>query len=1000
MTIILVLAILIMAVLLRDTRKRLQILEWQYGDSAPATDLVAQNRAKIMDRPAEAPAAPSPWAPAAQTTEADERVSEGVPEPEIEVVKPQPSLTHGAPHAILSASVPPADVTDPLFIEAPAAEASEPSRFSISFEDLFGRKLPIWAGGITLLVAAVLLVKYSIDAGLLSPAVRVILGLLFGGSLIGGAELARRRADLVSDERISQALAGAGLGSLYAATLAAANLYALIGPATAFAGLAAITGLAMALALRFGAPSAVLGLIGGLATPAVIQSSAPNIPLLASYIAAVIGGLILLSRQQRWMWLGISALMGGAGWSLLMILMGGLGQLSMLSVGLLVMLLGIGLPVLAAGGREGAVVRGAAAIMAAGQLALLVATGDFAPLSWGLYGLLSIAFVWLTVRVPKLRPAMAVPLLAALLLVGFWPQPDLAMFSAVITGILLIYGATAIWRLWRPDGSLLEAGAVAAIALAGQLLSLWHFHAGAPGQDMRFALLAIGFALVPALAAGLSWKNEQRREDFRFTLLASTAGLLLIIAAALALPGWALPVGIALIAAGLLAIAIRAQDMRLPDSALAFLASAVIALTATRTSDIEFARFIMAEPHGQTAQAVLRWGMVALAAGFFAWRHLATARGAALQGVTVVLGYGLAAQIIPAPWLALSTSLMLLALTMWTKRSRTLLLVPALGTMVAIMIMWAMVPFTRWLPSALASLSGEPMLANGLTAPGTTLRLLLAPMLVAGFALWHLRERLPRHWWMLGMAQIGLLALVGVHLLYKQIFLISGLDAFVLHGLAERTLWQTALFAIGIALWRVAGQHRAAALAFTGAALAHNLIYSQLLHNPLWSAQAVGALPLANLLLPAFGIVFAASLLIARMAPQHAPRLGRPTGILHMVVILLFAYVSLRQLFAGSLLVGSPIGPTENIGWSVLAIALAIGFLVWGIRQGLRDWRIASLLLMLVAVGKVFLFDAAGLDGLLRIASFLALGFSLIGIGWIYSRYLRPINGETANQTV
>jgi len=51
-------------------------------------------------------------------------------------------------------------------------------------------------------------------------------------------------------------------------------------------------------------------------------------------------------------------------------------------------------------------------------------------------------------------------------------------------------------------------------------------------------------------------------------------------------------------------------------------------------------------------------------------------------------------------------------------------------------------------------------------------------------------------------------------------------------------------------------------------------------------------------------------------------------------------------------------------------------------------WGVVSLVVMLAAVGKVFLFDAAGLDGLLRIASFAALGFSLIGVGWLYSRYL------------
>ncbi len=66
-------------------------------------------------------------------------------------------------------------------------------------------------------------------------------------------------------------------------------------------------------------------------------------------------------------------------------------------------------------------------------------------------------------------------------------------------------------------------------------------------------------------------------------------------------------------------------------------------------------------------------------------------------------------------------------------------------------------------------------------------------------------------------------------------------------------------------------------------------------------------------------------------------------------------------------------------------------------RSGQRSWRIGSLVLMLLAVFKVFIFDAAGLDGLARIASFLALGVCLIGIGWFYSRQLvanRGGNGD------
>jgi uncharacterized membrane protein len=81
-------------------------------------------------------------------------------------------------------------------------------------------------------------------------------------------------------------------------------------------------------------------------------------------------------------------------------------------------------------------------------------------------------------------------------------------------------------------------------------------------------------------------------------------------------------------------------------------------------------------------------------------------------------------------------------------------------------------------------------------------------------------------------------------------------------------------------------------------------------------------------------------------------------------------------------------GQAEDIARSVLMIALAIAFLRHGIARSAQDWRIASLALMLGAVAKVFLLDAAGLDGLMRIASFAALGFSLIGIGWLYARHL------------
>ena len=973
---LLVLGMLILAVLLADTRRRLSRLEreWRRDMAPPAQP----HRQAEPERRGAAIITPE---------EEDERDKTLVSPAGASVSSPEPVMPEPEP-------VPVEEVPFRLERTETAAapeetRASAWSRPSFSFEDLFGRKLPIWAGGITLIVAAVLLVKYSIDAGLLSPPVRTVLGLVFGAWLIGLAELARRRDDLVQDARIAQSLAGAGIGSLYAATLAAANLYGLIGPGTAFAGLALITALAMLLSLRFGAPSAVLGLVGGLATPAVIQAGAPNVPLLAGYIAVVVGSLTLLSRRQRWMWLGVSALIGGAGWSLLMILMGGLGSLSLLCVGLLVLLLGIGLPVFAMEERMTPLLRGVAAVVAALQLALLVEQGDFAPLSWGLYGLLSLAFIWLTTRMPALRASIAVPLLAALALAGVWSAPPPGLFAAVMAGMVLIYGGSALWRLWRTRGSLLEAGSICAIALIGYALCRWHFHGGEAGRDMAFALLALGFGALPALGAGLGWREPARREDIRFALLASTAGLLAVIAALMALPGWMAPVSVSLVAVVLLGLAIKAEDRWLPQGALLFLAGAVFALLVTGASETELVRLVAAEPAQRPMQALLRWGAAALAAAAFAWHQRGMRRGVAVQCVAAVLGYGLAAQIVPAAWLAIAAAAGLLVLAEIMQRRQTRLLLPALATLAVIAGLWALAPFSVWVQPAMASLAGEPVFVSALPASGLTLRQLLVPSLAAGFALWRLRAALRPAAAMLGMAQIGALALVGVHILYKQLFAIDGMAAFVGSGLAERTVWEAALIGIGIALWRGLGA-RHAALAFIGTGFAHNLLYTLLLHDPLWSAQAVGPVPLANLLLPAFGIAFAAPLLAVRILPEQVGRARRLVDFIHMGVILLFAFASLRQLFAGSLLVGPPVAEVENIGRSVLAIVLAIGFLLWGIRQGLRDWRIASLLLMLLAVAKVFLLDASGLEGLLRIASFLALGFSLIGIGWLYSRYLRP----------
>ncbi len=229
-----------------------------------------------------------------------------------------------------------------------------------------------------------------------------------------------------------------------------------------------------------------------------------------------------------------------------------------------------------------------------------------------------------------------------------------------------------------------------------------------------------------------------------------------------------------------------------------------------------------------------------------------------------------------------------------------------------------------------------------------------------------------------GMTIIAaILTLIAVHIMWKQAFAIADMDRFAMLGMAERTLWEALLASAMLVSWRLGGRRIAIGLGL--ASLLHFAWFTMLLHNPLWSEQLAGPW-----LIPAYGIAFA----LVWLSTFVLPEAGRIRDGVRMVLILLLATSLLRQLFHGSLLSESGVSQAEDIGRSLLAIAIAIGFLQWGIRRATRDWRIASLALMLAAVGKVFLFDAAGLDGLMRIASFAALGFSLIGVGWLYSRYL------------
>ncbi|MDE2405561.1 MAG: DUF2339 domain-containing protein [Sphingomonadales bacterium] len=969
MSFILLCALVAMAALVRDLRQRVSRLEARLARSEPLPSPPPEAAAPPVMPRAERPAVPA-----------------STPPPAVVALAPPPPPPPPAPT--------PPPPCPPETLRTGAGRAAPPASLSGRFEDLFGRRLPIWAGGVTLAIAGVLIVKYAIDIGLFghifTPAVQIVGGLLFGLGLVAAAEWAHAHAARIDDPRVAQALSGAGIATLYAALLVGVDVYRLIAPGTAFLGLAAVTAGAIALSLRHGAPSAVLGLAGGLAAPMLVNGATAAVPLLAAYLALTIGALGTVARRQRWPWLGQVAILGGIGWGAALVFAGtASGWADSLSLAGLVMVVTLAAPLLAFTGDQRQYRIGAAAIGAL-QLAAMLALGGFSLLHWGLFGLIVLATQVLVWRDARLGLVSAITAALSVLLLLVWPAPAAGQVLPVALALAAIHGLPLLAKLWREPAAPGRAQLLAAIAASAPLLALRHAGLPLDGRHAPAALAAGGGALALALAAALGWRAPQRDRDARFATLVAMAALLAAVVAWFTLAQDHAPVAVALLGALVLGLARPARDARLEGIATGLGALATCLLPMTGAAPFrELAALVQGS--GDGFAALLRWAAPGALAALVAWRAERPAWRRPGEVAAVLLFYGALAQVLARPALSLVPALATVVLAEGARRGAAPRLQAAIATAVLLTAGWALEPAAGWLAVTAPTLAGVDLDPARLPPPGEVTRRLALPAALLALA----ARRLAGQWPPIVQRQAALAVAVALgiagHALYRHGFAAAFGTDFSRTGVAQRLLWEALLVAAGaaahLALRNPAGA--AAALGLTIAAATHALWFGLLLHNPLWVAQAVGPLPLANALAP---LALALPLMLAqvrRIAPDLRPVVVRIEQPAWMAMVAFYGWASLRQLFHGSLLTAPGLGQAEDIGRSILGIALAFGFLLWGIRRQRHDWRIVSLALMLLAVGKVFLFDASGLAGLWRIASFVALGFSLIGIGWLYARQLR-----------
>ena len=189
------------------------------------------------------------------------------------------------------------------------------------WEQVLAENWLVRLGGLTLALGGAFLVKLSIDYGLLTPAVRVILGVVLGVGLAAGADRIARRELASGSERtapsyVPPALAAAGAATVFASLYAAYQLYHLLPALLAFPLLAATAAGAVVMSLRHGPLVAALGLVGAYLVPLLVESETPQALPLFGYLAFVTAAALAVVRHRAWWWLAWLSLTGVGFWVL------------------------------------------------------------------------------------------------------------------------------------------------------------------------------------------------------------------------------------------------------------------------------------------------------------------------------------------------------------------------------------------------------------------------------------------------------------------------------------------------------------------------------------------------------------------------------------------------------------------------------------------------------------------------------------------------------------
>ncbi|WP_299611326.1 DUF2339 domain-containing protein [uncultured Tateyamaria sp.] len=760
---------------------------------------------------------------------------------------------------------------------------------------------------LSLALAGLFLVQYGIENDFFPPTARVLAALGFGGALIAGGEVIRRRfgdSDDSASAYIPSVFSGAGLVSLFGGIAAARLLYDLIGVEAAFAGMAAVGLLGVGLGWLYGPLLAAVGVIGAFTAPLLVGSTVPATSWLFVYFGVVTAVGLGIDTIRRWAWVSVLSLALG-------FVMGWLTVL---------------------GGGTDLVLGFQAHVVVLAVLAILIPARSFRP---DHDGVLISAYL---LDLKGTKPAF--PTL-------------LALAAIIVTSASIVWSASAgAEPFWM---------AVLSLVILGLAITYWSL--GAPAlQELALppvlaviAVIAIeGVETGPVVAAFAEAYAVTVEADFPLAVtLLWGVGLLLSAVAALR----ALRAGLSLawgLAAALIAptIAIVLELTWAPAATLGAYSWALHAIVLAAVM-VSFAlRFARVDAPDRTRASV--FVLSALASITFALVLILS-----LAALTVAL----AATVLVAAWLDRQFKLPLMQIFIAVG-------VAAVG----------------------ARLVGDPGLGWALDAPLWEMVLAYAGSLAAFVAsLWLLRgmeRRTARI--MLDTAAWSTLGVL------VSLLLIRFLDD-VLPGHNTDSHWAMGLFAViwlGLMLVQILRiEQLGGVLAWVRAALA--LIFGLVgfgalglgmsLLSPLltsWGDQVAGP-PILNTLVPAYLLPVCLLAAGAWRVRHRALRWG--LAIVAIGTGVYWAFATIRHLWQGPVRMELTHGFLQPELYSYTVAILLTGAVLFyqSLARNATGLRRAGLVVIGLAVAKVFLIDISGLDGLVRVLSLVVLGLSLAGLAWL-----------------